>query len=1062
MPIELFISYSHKDELLREQMLSHLSLLRRQGIVSEWHDRRIGAGEDWKGAIDEHLNRAQMVLFLVSADFLASDYCFDLEMMRALERAERGEALVIPVIVRACDWASSPLGRYQALPRAGKPITSWTNLDEAWHDVAQGLRTAAEQMASLQASQRPAPRRVKIAMQLSDLEAAKRLGTQLYLLRQRGDLELSIAVPEPESAQASPYANFADSDVVVILLTQEFLNSPASTESAIADLTELSARRHFSILPVVLRECDWRASAFAVFSVLPHDGGAVENGFDDDERWQGVVRAIDLLVQSRRETRESSTTDVPPTSAHMMRSRRRAGGNASSGESANPAEPTGPITPSVSARVTDVYTTVGFPEVTFVVPTAMPQLMNELRVRARVLIVEGPSGIGKSVATEYALKQLAASGKQTWPQRWLRAKHRETDLQEILALPRLRVEEIVGHLVIDDFQMLTPTDRTRIGDFAKAFADECRHDGKITLVGINRTRASLIDSVPDLATRAVSVALGRDSDDKVIDLISKGEQALNVRFARKTEFALSANGSFVVAQMLCEHALLTSDIQETQSGVVSVEVAPSVVVRPVVDQLKNQFHKGLQSFALLDDDYDGVRGAPLSLLWHLGRDASGSVSIDDIRPQLGRLEGSLDFLLERVAGNANHDEGAPWHQLLSCDPTSGQLAFDDPKLAFFLKHLDWVRFAQACGVKIKRTIDGDIQFLDTGSVTSRVDIRSGGRGRDVRILHLSDLHFSDRTAWDAGTVLDRLAKDVEQISNSGKPLDLLIITGDIAFSGKQAEYGLARTWLVDRLLPAARLNPASLVIVPGNHDVDRAQVGRSAKALHRELLDARRQPDIAQALADPLDRAVLLSRHDAFVSFLNSIETSGRVWELPWGAVTVNVRGIRIHIAALCSSWLSGGDADHGSLLLSLLQVNEALQGADDADVVMTAVHHPWSYFADFDRVSQSEVIRSSSIVLRGHLHDMEVTSAMGPAHGGVIELAAGATYESSESTLSYNVLTIDLKTDKVFVHPRLWDVQRREWISNLNVFQRAEGEFRLRRKPDSMASSPTGSGPSL
>jgi predicted MPP superfamily phosphohydrolase len=758
--------------------------------------------------------------------------------------------------------------------------------------------------------------------------------------------------------------------------------------------------------------------------VLPHDGGAIENGYDDEERWREIARAIDLLVHYRHEGSSSLNT------MSLLTTKAR----------------TDEVKITKVLQVSDVFTTVGFPEVTFVIPTAISQLMYELCVRARVLIVEGPSGIGKSVSVEYALKQLYNSSKQTWPQRWLRAKKRETDLHEILELPKRPIEDIIGHLVIDDFQMLTPEDRIRVGDFAKAFADGCRHDAKITLIGINHSRDSLIDSVPDLGTRAVSVSLGRESDDKVIDLIAKGERALNVQFARKADIAICANGSFVVAQMLCEHALLTSDIQETQDNVVLLEIPPSMVVRHVVDQLKSQFHKCLQSFALIDSDHDGPRGAAIALLWHLGRDSTGSINITDVQHQLSRLNGAFSVVLSRIVKERDNKPIPLWRPLLDCDPVSGQLALDDPKLGFYLRHLDWVRFSQVCGIKLKRTIEGDIEFIDTVGAKITVAITTENN-HELRILHLSDLHFSERTAWDADTVLDRLVKDVAVVSEKGKAPDLVIITGDVALSGKPSEYAIARQWLLERLMPAVKLPPSALVIVPGNHDVDRVQVSRSAKALHRDLLDSRRQPDIAQALADPRDRDVLLSRHGAFVAFLNDIQASGRVWEFPWGAVSTTLHGVHVHIAALCSSLLSSGDADHGSLVLGLRQVNEAFQGADNADVVISAMHHPWGYFADFDRVSQSEVHRSSSLVLRGHLHDAESTFYSAPTHSVVTELTAGACYESSEALLSYHFATIKLNDRKVIVHPRRWDRNRREWLADLNQFQGEFGEFQLRGK---------------
>jgi hypothetical protein len=145
-PIEVFISYSHKDEALREELGTHLSLLLRERVIDEWHDRRIVAGREWNGAIDEHLNRAAVILLLVSADFLASDYCYDIEMKRALERHDAGDACVIPVILRAVDWRGAPFAKLQALPKDGKPLTSWPNKDEAFTDVARGIREALKDL----------------------------------------------------------------------------------------------------------------------------------------------------------------------------------------------------------------------------------------------------------------------------------------------------------------------------------------------------------------------------------------------------------------------------------------------------------------------------------------------------------------------------------------------------------------------------------------------------------------------------------------------------------------------------------------------------------------------------------------------------------------------------------------------------------------------------------------------------------------------------------------------------------------------------------------------------
>jgi tetratricopeptide (TPR) repeat protein len=148
-PIKLFYSYSHKDETLKDKLVTHLAVLKRQGLIEEWNDRQIGAGDEWKGEIDEHLEEADIVLLLVSPDFIASDYCYDIEMTRALARHDGGDARVIPVILkRTPRWTKTPFGKLQALPNDGAPVTGrkWKNQGEALGDIADGIAAVVEEL----------------------------------------------------------------------------------------------------------------------------------------------------------------------------------------------------------------------------------------------------------------------------------------------------------------------------------------------------------------------------------------------------------------------------------------------------------------------------------------------------------------------------------------------------------------------------------------------------------------------------------------------------------------------------------------------------------------------------------------------------------------------------------------------------------------------------------------------------------------------------------------------------------------------------------------------------
>ncbi len=145
-PIAIFFSYSHKDEALRDQLETHLTLMQRNGEITTWHDRKITAGEEWKGKIDDRLRNADIVLILVSSDFIASNYCWDIEMKLALERHEKGEARVVPIIVRDCQWHKAPFGRLEPLPKNGTAVKESQSLDRAWRTVADGIEEVAKEM----------------------------------------------------------------------------------------------------------------------------------------------------------------------------------------------------------------------------------------------------------------------------------------------------------------------------------------------------------------------------------------------------------------------------------------------------------------------------------------------------------------------------------------------------------------------------------------------------------------------------------------------------------------------------------------------------------------------------------------------------------------------------------------------------------------------------------------------------------------------------------------------------------------------------------------------------
>ena len=142
-PVRVFISYSHKDEELKDELLKHL---RRDRLINCWHDRKISGGTEWAGKIDENLNAAHIVLLLISVDFLDSDYCYGVEMARALERHDAGKARVIPILLRPVDWSGCSFAKLQAFPRDNMPVTAWPNRDQAFVNISKGIRSVVREL----------------------------------------------------------------------------------------------------------------------------------------------------------------------------------------------------------------------------------------------------------------------------------------------------------------------------------------------------------------------------------------------------------------------------------------------------------------------------------------------------------------------------------------------------------------------------------------------------------------------------------------------------------------------------------------------------------------------------------------------------------------------------------------------------------------------------------------------------------------------------------------------------------------------------------------------------
>ena len=295
----------------------------------------------------------------------------------------------------------------------------------------------------------------------------------------------------------------------------------------------------------------------------------------------------------------------------------------------------------------------------------------------------------------------------------------------------------------------------------------------------------------------------------------------------------------------------------------------------------------------------------------------------------------------------------------------------------------------------------------------------------VTWLHLSDLHFraTEQYEWDANIVLQGLLNDIQEcIDEYELTLDLLLVSGDIAFSGITSQYNQAHVFFVD-LLAAVGLPKERVFIVPGNHDVDRDAISQGARAIASSL-DSRQK--VEGALIDKLDRRLLLRKLDDYARFVN-----GYLPHTPFDdenyfyAHNVELSGLQVAVLGMNSVWLAyGGEEDRVHLALGERQVRPGLQNSRDSELCIALMHHPFEWLHDFDREScEALLMDGCDFILNGHTHRTGLLLQKTPDARAMI-ITAGACYESRQHANRYNFVQLDLEALLGTAILRVWSDQ--------------------------------------
>ena len=353
----------------------------------------------------------------------------------------------------------------------------------------------------------------------------------------------------------------------------------------------------------------------------------------------------------------------------------------------------------------DVYKISGVPTYTFVKPRKYNDLLINLRTPGRALIIEGPSGIGKTTAIHRAIADTHTDANVMH----LSAR-RKDDIEYIKLLSDIFDP---GTIIIDDFHVLPEDIKEDVSNYLKLIADYENSNSKIIIVGINRAGDSLIQFSPDLVNRVDIIRFEAEPDENVFELLHKGETALNINLGIKSEIVTSAAGSFYIAQLLAHNACTQANITEKQTQPTPVEISFEAVVASVHERLSTKYYNRVVDFCRGPKFRPTGRAPYLHLLYWLSNSDSWTLDLRDALRRHPELRGSVSQIVDKGFLNSFVRSNKEFQEVLHYDSNSKLLSIEDPQFLFYIRGLSWHTFAREIGfssVDFDRKYDFALSF----------------------------------------------------------------------------------------------------------------------------------------------------------------------------------------------------------------------------------------------------------------------------------------------------------------------------------------------------------------
>ncbi|MBZ5575859.1 MAG: TIR domain-containing protein [Acidobacteriia bacterium] len=337
----------------------------------------------------------------------------------------------------------------------------------------------------------------------------------------------------------------------------------------------------------------------------------------------------------------------------------------------------------------EVFKTSGVPTFTFVEPSEYTRLLVGLRTPGRGVVIEGPSGIGKTSAVETALKRLSVGGVVT-----KLSARRPTDVEYIEALPSLGG---VGLVIIDDFHKLPNATRASLADYMKTLADDESKGTKVVVVGINKAGENLISFAHDLVNRIDVIPFETNPNDNVRQVVTRGADALNVDINVEDEIVTAAQGSFYLAQMLAREVCQRAGVLERQDSRKRVEVSFESVSADVWERLAQVFRARCEKFCRGTKIRKEGRAPYLHILRWLADGKEWTLSLREATRQHVEMRGSVSQVVDKQYLKDLIESDSDISDVIHYDGTSEQITVEDPQFIFFIRNIPWKQFALDLG-----------------------------------------------------------------------------------------------------------------------------------------------------------------------------------------------------------------------------------------------------------------------------------------------------------------------------------------------------------------------------